>query len=123
LFDRTAFISGGGSDTLKSIVVLISIITILSASSIEATVKGTVALALSLVALAMGYKRMLPRTGEHAEVVRVQTSVIESSHDVSRRWTRITRIAVGSIVAGAVLAVVVAVLLSSIATQLLSRLS
>ena len=71
----------------------------------------------------MGYKRLLPRTGEHAEVVRVQTSVIESSHDVSRRWTRITRIAVGSIVAGAVLAVVVAVLLSSIATQLLSRLS
>ena len=66
---------------------------------------------------------MLPRTGEHAEVVRVQTSVIESFHDVSRRWTRITRIAVGSIVAGAVLAVVVAVLLSSIATQLLSRLS
>jgi ribosomal protein S28E/S33 len=66
---------------------------------------------------------MLPRTGEHAEVVRVQTSVIESSRDVSRRWTRVTRIAVGSIVAGAVLAVVVAVLLSSIATQLLSRLS
>jgi hypothetical protein len=71
----------------------------------------------------MGYKRLLPRTGEQAEVVRVQTSVIESSHDVSHRWTRITRIAVGSIVAGAVLAVVVAVLLSSIATQLLSRLS
>jgi ribosomal protein S28E/S33 len=71
----------------------------------------------------MGYKRVLPRTGEHAEVVRVQTSVIESSRDVSRRWTRVTRIAVGSIVAGAVLAVVVAVLLSSIATQLLSRLS
>ena len=66
---------------------------------------------------------MLPRTGEHAEVVRVQTSVIESTRDVSRRWTRVTRIAVGSIVAGAVLAVVVAVLLSSIATQLLSRLS
>lgn len=71
----------------------------------------------------MGSKRVLPRTGEHAEVVRVQTSVIESSRDVSRRWTRVTRIAVGSIVAGAVLAVVVAVLLSSIATQLLSRLS
>lgn len=122
LVDRSTFNLGGASDTLELIVVLISIITILSATSVEATVKGVIALALSIIALTMGNLRRARRTDELSHVIRTPTSVLDSSDELANRWQRIARLSIGSVAAGAVLAVVLAVLLSTIATQLLNRL-
>jgi hypothetical protein len=122
LFDRTAFISGGGSDTLKSIVVLIVIITILSASAIEATVKGLVALALSVVALLVGVRKSLGERLEQSNIASTECSIIHVDDVALKSPSRLARLLVGSVVTGAVIAVVVAVLVSSLASQLLSRL-
>jgi hypothetical protein len=122
LFDRTAFISGGGSDTLRSIVVLIVIITILSASAIEATVKGLVALALSLIALSVGVRKSISEQLEQSNIASTECSIIEGGDVALKSPSRPARLLVGSVVTGAVLAVVVAVLVSSLASQLLSRL-
>jgi chromate transport protein ChrA len=122
LFDRTAFISGGGSDTLRSIVVLIVIITILSASPIEATVKGLVALALSVVALLVGVRKSLGERLEQSNIASTECSIIHVDDVALKSPSRLARLLVGSVVTGAVIAVVVAVLVSSLASQLLSRL-
>jgi hypothetical protein len=122
LFDRTAFISGGGSDTLRSIVVLIAIITILSASAIEATVKGLVALALSVVALLVGVRKSLGERLEQSNIASTECSIIQVDDVALKSPSRLARLLVGSVVTGAVIAVVVAVLVSSLASQLLSRL-
>jgi hypothetical protein len=122
LFDRTAFISGGGSDTLRSIVVLIVIITILSASAIEATVKGLVALALSVVALLVGVRKSLGERLEQSNIASTECSIIQVADVALKSPSRLARLLVGSVVTGAVIAVVVAVLVSSLASQLLSRL-
>jgi hypothetical protein len=122
LFDRTAFISGGGSDTLRSIVVLIVIITILSASAIEATVKGLVALALSVVALLVGVRKSLGERLEQSNIASTECSIIQVDDVTLKSPSRLARLLVGSVVTGAVIAVVVAVLVSSLASQLLSRL-
>jgi hypothetical protein len=122
LFDRTAFISGGGSDTLRSIVVLIVIITILSASAIEATVKGLVALALSVVALLVGVRKSLGERLEQSNIASTECSIIHVDDVALKSPSRLARLLVGSVVTGAVIAVVVAVLVSSLASQLLSRL-
>jgi hypothetical protein len=122
LFDRTAFNSGGGSDTLRSIVVLIVIITILSASAIEATVKGLVALALSVVALLVGVRKSLGERLEQSNIASTECSIIHVDDVALKSPSRLARLLVGSVVTGAVIAVVVAVLVSSLASQLLSRL-
>ena len=122
LVDRSTFNLGGDSDTLELIVVLTSIITILSANSVEATVKGVIALALSIIAVTIGNLRRARHADELSHVTRTPTSVLDGSHELANRWQRIARLLIGSLTAGAVLAVVLAVLLSTIATQLLSRL-
>jgi len=122
LEDRSTFNLGGGNDTLEVIVVLISIITILSATAVEATVKGIIALALSIIAVTIGNLRRARHADELSHVTRTPTSVLDGSHELANRWQRIARLSIGSVAAGAVLAVVLAVLLSTIATQLLSRL-
>jgi hypothetical protein len=122
LFDRTAFVSGGGSDTLRSIVVLIFIITILSVSAIEATVKGLVALALSVIALLVAIRMSIGERLEQSDIASTKRSVIEGDDVVLKSPPRLARLLVGSVVTGAVIAVVVAVLVSSLASQLLGRL-
>jgi hypothetical protein len=114
---------GGVSDTLELIVVLISIITILSATIVEATVKGIIALALSVFALTVGYLRRSHRANELSQVIRSQTSVLDTSSESVDLWQRIVRLSIGSAVAGAVLAIFLAILLSTFATRLLGQLS
>ena len=70
----------------------------------------------------MGNLRRARRTDELSHVIRTPTSELDSSDELANRWQRIARLSIGSVAAGAVLAVVLAVLLSTIATQLLSRL-
>ncbi len=101
---------------------LIVIITILSASAIEATVKGLVALALSVVALLVGVRKSLGERLEQSNIASTECSIIHVDDVALKSPSRLARLLVGSVVTGAVIAVVVAVLVSSLASQLLSRL-
>lgn len=114
---------GGCSGTISIIVVLISIITILSGTALEATVKALVTLTLSTIALVLGYHG-------RATLARPLTQVRPMSHSLSNETIdrrvylqKVGRLIIGSIIAGALLAIVVAVILSTSATQILNRLS
>ena len=101
---------------------LIFIITILSVSAIEATVKGLVALALSVIALLVAIRMSIGERLEQSHIASTKRSVIEGDDVVLKSPPRLARLLVGSVVTGAVIAVVVAVLVSSLASQLLGRL-
>ena len=101
---------------------LIFIITILSVSAIEDTVKGLVALALSVIALLVAIRMSIGERLEQSDIASTKRSVIEGDDVVLKSPPRLARLLVGSVVTGAVIAVVVAVLVSSLASQLLGRL-
>ena len=114
--------SGGGSDTISDIVVLISIITILSALSLEPTVKGVLALTLSVAAIFFAYPTV-PQKARGLESIQLPdgSPTLKSGRSRKSRSSA-TRLMTGSVVAGAIIAITVAVLLSVLTNQLLSNL-
>lgn len=107
---------------MSFIVVLVSIISILSAGAIEVTVKGVIALSLSLLALTLMIRQKRSRHFNDSMLVNQSESHIEEYLGHRRRRDRISRLVIGSVLAGCIVAVIVAVLLSTLATQLLNRL-
>ena len=107
---------------MSFIVVLVSIISILSAGAIEVTVKGVIALSLSLLALTLVNLRRTPRQSTDSVLIHQSESHIDDYLIHRRRRDRIGRLIIGSVLAGCIVAVIVAVLLSTLATQLLNRL-
>ena len=119
-----SFGSGGGSGTLRSIIVLISVIcTILSATTTEVTIKGFGSLALAILALVLAvrsFKRS--HQPDHANIEISSRVTLEPDH--SRKSWRLTslRLTVGSMAGGAVLAITTAVFISTVLGQVLDRL-
>lgn len=114
---------GGGSGTISIIVVLISIITILSGTALEATVKALVTLTLSTFALVLGYQGRASLARPLTQVRPMSLSLSNETNDRRIYLQKVGRLIIGSIIAGALLAIVVAVILSTSATQILNRLS
>ena len=101
---------------------LVSIIPILSAGAIEVTVKGVIALSLSLLALTLVIRQRRSRHFNDSVLVNQSKSHIENYLGHRRRRGRLGRLVIGSVLAGCIVAVIIAVLLSALATQLLNRL-
>jgi hypothetical protein len=107
---------------MSFIVVLVPIISILSAGAIEVTVKGVITLSLSLLALALVSRQKGPRHFNDSVLVHQSESHIEDYLGHQRKRDRVGRLVIGSVLAGCIVAVIVAVLISTLATQLLNRL-
>ena len=120
-----SFSSGGGSGTLMSIIVLISVIfTILSATTTEVTIKGLGSLAFAILGLTLGV-RTWERSHHSTEATPVfdRRTVLEQAIS-DRFWPQTSlRLVIGSVVAGAVVAIIAAALLSTLLGQVLDRLS
>ena len=104
------------------IVVLEFIISILSGSAIEVTVKGAVAFLLGLIALTLASRRHVPTAVGNPIVIARSRFQLESRERNGHARNRISRLVIGSVVTGCVVAVFIAVLLSMAATQILNRL-
>ena len=104
------------------IVVLEFIISILSGSAIEVTVKGVVAFLLGLIALTLVGRRHIPTAVKDPIIAAETRSQLERLEKNRRALNRVSRLVIGSVVTGCVVAVFIAVLLSTAANQLLNRL-
>lgn len=95
---------------------------ILSGSAIEVAVKCAVVFLFSLIALTLVGRRHSPSAYENTSSTAESRFQLEGHENYRRTRNRISRLAIGSVITGCVLAVFIAVLLSLAATQLLSRL-
>ena len=104
------------------IVVLEFIISILSGSAIEVTVKGAIAFLLGLIALTLVGRRHLPTAVKNPIITTETQFQLEGLEKNRHARNRVSRLVIGSVVTGCVLAVFISILISMAATQLLNRL-
>ena len=108
-----------------SIIVLISvIITILSATTTEVTIKGLGSLVFAILALTLGIRswEISRKEANSGPRVKGQTILEPTTTRQSRNRTSL-RLAIGGVATGAVLAIITAVLISIVLGQVLGRLS
>ena len=107
---------------MSFIVVMTFIISILSGNAIEVTVKGAVSFLLSLIALTLAGRRHILTVVEYPIATAQSQFQLESRERNHHAQNQILRLVIGSVVAGCVVAVFIAVLFSMAASQLLNRL-